>query len=100
MSSSKPTNPERIALERIEAIRARSPFEALALLGLFPLLQLLPERHSALAAMLSVVLVLGMVATLVHRTCFLRCPRCSGWIVIPKCPACGLKLDKPGSTRS
>jgi hypothetical protein len=99
MNRHAPTTQERIALERIEASQTRSYLALLMMVGLILSRQLLPERYAAGSAIASVALVIGMVAMLVYRACFLRCPRCSGWIVIPKCPACGLKLDKPTSHR-
>jgi len=99
MNLQGPTTQERIALERIEAIVARSPWVVIAIMALMLSLQWLPERYAAVSAIVSVGVVLGGVATLVYRACFLRCPRCSGWIAIPKCPACGLKLDEPASHR-
>jgi hypothetical protein len=70
-----------------------------ALLGLgcvIALPRLLGESYDVLSAILATSLFLGVIAILVHLTCFQRCPRCVGWIVIPKCPACGLKLGKGG----
>jgi hypothetical protein len=99
MNRQTPTPPERVALERIERIQTQWPLIFLGMLGLFVPLRLLPEQHGAATAIASVALMLGMVALLVYRACFLRCPRCSGWIAIPKCPGCGLKLDKPESRR-
>jgi hypothetical protein len=99
MNRQSPTNQERIALERIEGLRTQWPLVLFAMWGLLLPLRFLPERYSGVSAIASVALVLGMVALLVYQACFLRCPRCSGWIVIPKCPGCGLKLDKPASRR-
>lgn len=100
MSRHAPTTDERIALERIDAIRKRSYLVGLAFCGLVVMLQALPERYSSVAAVASVALVLCMVAVLAYRACFLRCPRCSGWIAIAKCPGCGLGLDEPRRSRS
>lgn len=54
--------------------------------------RLLGERYDVLAAILTIGLGLGAIGIFVYLSCFQRCPRCAGWIVIPKCPACGLKL--------
>jgi hypothetical protein len=89
------TTQERIALEKIKGIPTRSLYMVFAIGGMILSLQALPERYSAVSAIVSVGLALGMVATLAYQACFLRCPRCSGWIVVPKCPGCGLKLDEP-----
>ena len=99
MNRQAPTAQERAALERIKAIQTRSPLVVLAMVGLTLSLQLLPERYAAVSAVVSIGLAFGIVAMFVYRACFLRCPRCSGWIAIPKCPACGLKLDEPTSHR-
>jgi hypothetical protein len=60
-------------------------------------LQVLPERYSTVSAIAAVGLALSGIAVMVYQACFLRCPRCSAWIAIPKCPDCGLKVDKPAS---
>lgn len=99
MNRRTPTEQERIALQRIEAGRASSLSAILVLGGLMLLLQLLRDRADAVSVVVSVVLVLGMGAILVYRACFLRCPRCSGWIAVPKCPSCGLAFDEPASHR-
>ena len=99
MSRQGPTTQERIALERIKAIPTRSVLVVLAMVGLKLSQQLLPVRYAVLGTIVSVGLVLGLLATLVYQACFLRCPRCAGWIAIPKCPACGLELDEPANHR-
>lgn len=93
MNRQGPTTQERMALERIKALPTRSVLVVVAMVGPMLFHQLLPERFAAVSAIVSVGLVLGLFATLVHQACFLRCPRCAGWIALPKCPACGLKLD-------
>ncbi len=60
--------------------------------------QLLGEGYEVLSAILVIGLFLGVIGIFVYQTCFQRCSRCAGWIVIPKCPACGLKLG--GARRS
>jgi hypothetical protein len=83
MRNSTPTAHEKGRLSRIPALRAQGSLVALA--GVVAAL-LLPPLASA-------VFLLAVLGHLVYVTCCLRCPRCSGWIVIPKCPSCGLKLD-------
>lgn len=92
MTRHAPTTREEIALKRIEAGLIRSPVAMLMATGLILSAQLLPDRYAAVTAIVSVGLMVGM---LIYRACFLRCPRCAGWIVIPKCPSCGLTLGKP-----
>lgn len=53
------------------------------------------KRHSLLGTAISVLAAVIGLGLLVYLSFFLRCPRCSSWIAIPKCPSCGLKLDKP-----
>lgn len=91
MNIPQPTADEKTALERIEATQRLSLVGILAMIAVLSLLRFVPDEHSAIAAIASVVVVLIALSLLVYRTCFLRCPRCSGWIVIAKCPACGLK---------
>ena len=97
MKRQEPTTRERIALEKIAAGQRRWLLAGPAGAALIFSLRLLPERYADVSAYVAVGLVLGMVAIFVYRACMLRCPRCSGWIAIPKCPACGLKLDEPAS---
>ena len=94
MKVQKPTTQERHALKRIEATNWLSVIVVAALAGLLPAAQFLPERFSSVSAVLSILMVLGAIGVLVYRTCFLRCPRCSGWVAMPKCVACGLTLEK------
>lgn len=72
---------------------------AVTISGLVLSLQMLPERYSVAAAVAAVGLALIGVGIFVYQACFLRCPRCSSWIVIPKCSDCGLELDKRVSQR-
>jgi hypothetical protein len=98
MNRQSPTTEERIALKRIAQVPMRTLLVALAVIGLQVLSrQVLPERYSAVSAIVAVGLALAGIAVLVYQACFLRCPRCSAWIAIPKCPDCGLKLDQPAS---
>jgi hypothetical protein len=99
MNRQNPTAQERIALKRIEAVPMRSLLALVTIGGLVLALRALPERFSTVAAIASVALALTGIAVLIYQACFLRCPRCSAWIAIPKCPDCGLKLDKPASDR-
>jgi hypothetical protein len=97
MNHQHPTEDERLALEKLRAGQTL-PLVLGGIATPIPvLLRLVPETYSSVSAVLSVGVVLGIVSLFVYRTCMLRCPRCSGWIVIPKCPACGLKLEKSTS---
>ena len=94
MKAQPPTEQERIALERIKSTNGLVVIAVLAVSCLYPIVQILPDRLSSVSVGLAVVIVLGAVGLVVYRACFLRCPRCSGWVAIPKCPACGLKLSQ------
>lgn len=52
----------------------------------------LGERYDTLSLLFGSAFLLATIGIFVYLTCFQRCPRCAGWIVIPKCPGCGLKL--------
>lgn len=97
MKRKGPTTQERLVLQRIARIPARSMIAAAAVVGLVLSLQTLPEQYAAFASVAAFVAVLVGLAVFVYQACFLRCPRCSGWIAVPKCPSCGLKLDPPSS---
>ena len=88
---------ETAALQRIAARRKWLSLSAQsALLLAFAAIvsrRLFGERYDALSMILAFGLLLGAIGIFVYLTCFQRCPRCAGWIVIPKCPACGLKLE-------
>ena len=99
MNRQSPTAQERIALKRIAAVPMRTLLAVVSVSGLVLSLQVLPERYSTVSAIAAVTLALSGIAVMVYQACFLRCPRCSAWIAIPKCPDCGLKLDKPASDR-
>lgn len=99
MKSSGPTTQEWLALKRIEGVPKRSLLVAAMVGALVLSLQALPERYAALSAIASVGLALCGIVALVYQACLLRCPRCSGWIAIPKCPECGLKLERPDNDR-
>lgn len=97
MTDSKVPGCEMARLETI-ASRRKSLFVVAqigTLLGLFcaiALPRLIGESYNVLSALLASGVFLGVIGIFVYLTCFLRCPRCAGWIVIPKCPACDLKL--------
>lgn len=95
MKRQGPTTQERLVLERIARIPTRSLIAAGAVVGLVLCLRALPEQYAAFSSFAAVVAVLIGLAFFVYQACFLRCPRCSGWIAVPKCPSCGLKLDGP-----
>lgn len=99
MNRQSPTTEERIALMRIEQVPMRTLLILVAVCGLVASLRVLPDRYSAVSAVVAVALALGGVAVLVYQACFLRCPRCFAWIAIPKCPDCGLKLDAAEQNR-
>lgn len=94
MNRQKPTTEEQIALQRIETTQTWSRLAVILTPLLTLLFRFLPEAYVPVSAIVSVAMFLGAVAIIIYRACFLRCPRCSGWIAIPSCPACGLKLDK------
>jgi hypothetical protein len=92
-----PTEQETKQLEEIEArlklLDLSSHVAVLLMLLLVGSLIVAPEQYQTVKTILVVAIALALVGTLVYRTCFLRCPRCAGWIVLPKCP-CGVKLEK------
>jgi hypothetical protein len=82
MHNREPTAHEKARLSRIVTLRTWLPLVSLS--GCVASLVLpLP---------VAVPIILAGLAGFVYLTCGLRCPRCSGWIVIPKCPSCGLEL--------
>lgn len=88
MRNTQPTAHEKARLNRIATLRT----------------QLLPVWMCGGVASLvfpsavaGVILLAGLTCS-IYLTCCLRCPRCAGWIVIPKCPSCGLKLESSGKT--
>jgi hypothetical protein len=94
MNRQRPTPEEMLALQKIKGIHARTLVAVFAVGALAFTLRALPERYAAASVIASIGLVLYIVAVLIYRACFLKCPRCSKWIVIAKCPHCGLKLDE------
>lgn len=54
--------------------------------------RVLGEGYEVLLLLVGIGLLLGAIGIFVYLTCFQRCPRCAGWIVMPKCPGCGLGL--------
>ena len=97
MERQGPTTRERLVLERIAKIPERSLIVAVAVGALVLSLRALPEQYATLSSIAAVVAVLVGLTFFIYQACFLRCPRCSGWIAVPKCPSCGLKLDRPSS---
>ena len=86
-------------VRRLEAIASRRKWlfaimqiGVLLALGAIASRRLFGERYDMLPLILAIALTVGAMGIFVYLTCFQRCPRCAGWIVIPKCPACGLKL--------
>ena len=51
------------------------------------------QKRQALGMALAVGALVVVASGVIYISFCLRCPRCSGWIVMPKCPACGLKLE-------
>jgi hypothetical protein len=97
MTSPSVAEPE---VKRLEAIASRrtslfrvAQIATLLALGAVASRRVIGERYDVLALILGIGLMAGVIGVLIYLTCFQRCPRCAGWIVIPKCPACGLKLD-------
>jgi DMSO reductase anchor subunit len=91
------TEQESKQLHRIESLlklRMVSLYVAVVGIGAF---YLLSPRNAAVAAALAIVVFVILFGHMIYLACFLRCPRCSGWIAMPKCPGCGLGLEKPGS---
>ncbi len=94
MAIRAPTAEELKKLELIDRTRKQAVPVAL-LAGLAALFIGRMQRHEDLKILLMASAVLIMLATVIYVSFCLRCPRCSGWIAIARCPACG--LGKPGS---
>ena len=92
MIISKPTDLERAKLERIATAKKWLPFLVVPLAFSSPIYLLYPNRATTA---LAITVFLLMLAPVLYLSFFLRCPRCAGWIAMPKCPSCGLKLDEP-----
>lgn len=83
MRNREPTDYEKSRLSRIATLRTQlllAPMCGVVASLVFP------------PAVAWVVVLLGLTPV-IYLTCCLRCPRCAGWIVMPKCPSCGLKLE-------
>jgi hypothetical protein len=52
------------------------------------------ERHPISGMVIEAVALAVSFGLILYLATCQRCPRCSGWIAIPQCPACGLKLEK------
>ena len=88
-----PSTIEKQKLEDIVAKRKQLPLIAMLVLLIIVSLNLLPESYSGMQVTLQSAGLLAGLAHLLYVSFALRCPRCSGWIAIPKCPSCGLKLE-------
>src|SRR5690242_11307641 len=89
------TDSERAKLERINSTRIS--LVVLMLLcssSVIILHYAIPDRYETLKVFLAIALAVVVLGMLIYLSFCLRCPRCSGWIAIPKCPACGLRLEK------
>ena len=87
------TDAQQAALERVAARRNSLGI----LIGVcaplvFGVNLLIGKRAPRFAVTIDVVILVGILGMLVYLL-FSRCPRCSGWIAIPKCPSCGLMLE-------
>lgn len=92
-----PTDDERRKLKAIQAIRQRA---VLVIVALVPFL-LVVSRFTP-NVIIKMTLAVGAVAAglgiLLYLSFGLRCPRCRGWISMPKCPSCGLALERSTKT--
>ncbi len=92
-----PTEDELKQLQLVDRTRKQAVAVVFVLLFLLlPISRL--SGHEAMRMFLAASAVVIMLATLVYVSFCMRCPRCSGWIAIPKCPACGLKLEKSANS--
>jgi len=89
------TEAHRVLLERIQSRRT-----SLRILAgccapvLFPVGYFVRERHPILGMVIEAVALAAFFGVILYLATCQRCPRCSGWIAIPLCPACGLNLKK------
>jgi uncharacterized membrane protein HdeD (DUF308 family) len=88
-----PTEDELRKLRSIETTRKQV---VLLVTAGIPLLFLISWfiQHETASIVLAVIALLISLSGVVYISFLLRCPRCKGWISMPKCPACGLALDK------
>lgn len=94
MINQEPGNTELRKLEAIAGRRKQQPLIGMLGLMIIAGLNFLPESYSWLQVVLQSVVLLALLAQFIYVSFALRCPRCSGWIAIPKCPSCGLKLER------
>lgn len=89
------TEAQQILLQRIQSRRTSLGILAACCAPLFFAVGFFVRERHPMAAMVIEALALAVSFGLILylATC-LRCPRCAGWIAIPQCPACGLKLKK------
>jgi hypothetical protein len=103
MTGRDPTDQELAKLERIAALTKTLPLLGLPILAFaFFIIRFMPDReglHWPVLTFGAIGLILALTPLLYLSFC-LRCPRCSGWIAIPKCPSCGLKLEEPGKRQT
>jgi hypothetical protein len=99
----RPTDAERSKLLHIASLRKSLPlltlsFGAVAIL----IIRQVPDLHDSHWAVITVAAVAAILflTPLVYLSFFLRCPRCSGRIAIPKCPSCGLRLEESTKRRA
>lgn len=94
MSRPRPTDEQLRKLQVIEErkkwIAAAMPLSAILMLVALQV----SERYGPLQLVLLCVLTLLVIGGGIYLSFCQRCPRCSGWIVIPKCPSCGLAPEK------
>ena len=93
-----PTEEERNKLRGIAATRVQATALICAVVpGLLVVSRFISNDTLKLFVAMSAV-VIGLAALIYMAFC-LRCPRCKGWIAIPKCPSCGIALDRPDNSR-
>lgn len=94
VDSRAPSRQERAKLERVAATPSRVlGAMGAGMLGIL-LIKALPDEYGAVKAVFIATMLLVVLGALVYQACLQRCPRCSGWIVMPKCPGCGLGLER------
>src|SRR5688572_27133895 len=94
----QPTAAEKARLQTIATLRMQLPVVAIVGIGIAIAVSVLIAPGSVLPAIIAVTAAVILLGQLIYVSFCLRCPRCSGWIVLPKCPSCGLGLN--GSDKS
>jgi hypothetical protein len=92
-----PTEEQLRKIKSIETTRKQVIFLVTAGMPLLFLISWV-TRNEAAKMVLAVVALLISMSGVIYVSFLQRCPRCKGWISLPRCPACGLAPDKPAKS--